>query len=114
MNKKQIAGILAAAFVFVFVCGANILVKNAGQAQKKAELAKSVLSSIGTQIDLPSSPFVGVVKVDGTIMKTTSSALLPAEGYNHEKTLDLIDQLQKSGENRGILLYVNTPGGSVY
>nr|WP_319489214.1 signal peptide peptidase SppA [uncultured Caproiciproducens sp.] len=114
MNKKQIAGILAAAFVFVFVCGANILVKNASQAQSKKALAESVLNSIGTQVQLPSTPFVGVVEVDGTIMKSTTSSLLPTEGYNHVKTLSLIDQLQKSGNNKGILMDVNTPGGSVY
>ncbi|MBW7572646.1 signal peptide peptidase SppA [Caproiciproducens faecalis] len=115
MNKKQIAGLVAAAFVFVFICSANLLVKNAAQEQSKKALAQSVLDSVESQVQLPSEPFVGVVKVDGTIMKTTSSSsLFPTEGYNHDKTLKLIDQLQESGNNRGILLYVNTPGGSVY
>lgn len=115
MNKKQIAGLVAAAFVFVFICSANLLVKNVAEGQSKKAIAQSVLDSVGSQVQLPSEPFVGVVKVDGTIMKSTSSsALFQTEGYNHDKTLKLIDQLQQSGNNRGILLYVNTPGGSVY
>ncbi len=115
MNKKQIAGLVAAALVFVFVCGANLLVKNAADNQSKKALAESLLDSVGSKVTLPFEPFVGVVKVDGTIMKSaSSSALFPTEGYDHEKTLSLIDQYQQSGENRGILLYVNTPGGSVY
>ncbi len=115
MNKKQIAGILAAAFVFVFVCGANVLVTNFSNNRQNAKLAQSLLESAETKVDLPSSPYVCVVKVDGTITRSSSnSSLFEQESYNHGKTLNLIDQLQDSSQNKGILLYLNTPGGGVY
>ena len=35
-------------------------------------------------------------------------------GYQHITTLDYIDNLMGDGNNRGILLYVDSPGGTVY
>lgn len=115
MNKKQIAGILAAALAFVFICGSDYLVKSfANNEQQKSQLTQSILDSIENTVDLPVEPFVGVVKVDGTIIRSTSSSFMEEESYNHDKTLDLIEQYQNSDQNKGILLYLNTPGGGVY
>lgn len=116
MNKKQIIGIIAAALAFVFVCGSSILVKNVTNSmEKKTNLMQTAFDSLGDKVDLPSEPYVGVVKVEGTILSTNStSTLLDDQSYNHAKTLKLIDQYQQSGQNKGILLYLNTPGGGVY
>lgn len=56
---------------------------------------------------IPAGNTIDVVKVEGTI----------AEGqmtYNHVWTLNRIDSLMKRDTNKGILLYVNSPGGGIY
>jgi protease-4 len=114
MDRKQIAGILAAALAFVFICGSDYLIKSNVNNEKQKQLTQSLLESVENKVDLPTVPFVGVVKVDGTIVRSTSSSLMDVESYNHNKTLNLIEQYQNSDQNKGILLYLNTPGGGVY
>lgn len=111
MNKKQIVGLIVSALVFVFVCSVGILTRNYSNNQHKA-IAK--LESMISNSDLPLEPFVGVVKVQGTIMDLPSSGLFDTSTYNHKNTLKLIDDLKDSGNNKGILLYVDSPGGGVY
>lgn len=53
--------------------------------------------------------YVGVLGLSGTITDGESK-----DGYNHDWILDRIDQMKKDRHNRGILLSVNTPGGSAY
>lgn len=114
MNKKQIAGLLAAALAFVFVFGSNALIQNTVTKEKKTSIFNpSTLNSLEDEAVLPVTPFVGVVKVEGTIQDTEISTF-STESYNHKKTLKLIDQLKNSSQNKGIVLYVNSPGGGVY
>lgn len=115
MKKKQILGIFAAALAFVFVFGSSILLKNfvGDNGKKQTNLMQDTLNNFDSSVNLPLNPFIGVVKVDGTIIQSTSS-LIDTESYNHQKTLKLIDQYQDSAQNKGILLYLNTPGGGVY
>lgn len=116
MNKKQVVGLIAAAVVFVFVYGSSMLIQSfAGQSQQGGYFNKLLSSMEDPSVDFPSEPFVGVVPVEGTIQaSSSSSSLLPEEGYNHSKTLKLIDSLEDDSNNKGILLYVNSPGGGVY
>ena len=67
-------------------------------------------------VSIPSENFIGVVKVDGIIQNKSDSDSLfgSTEGYNHKKTLNYIDEMIHSQENKGIILYVNSPGGGVY
>lgn len=114
MNKKQIAGILCAALAFVFICGSNYLIKNTVNEKQKMQLTESILGSVENKVNLPTEPFVGVVSVEGTMTSSNSSSFMDTETYNHEKTLKLIEQYQNSDQNKGILLYLDTPGGGVY
>ncbi|MDU7337700.1 MAG: signal peptide peptidase SppA [Clostridium sp.] len=115
MNKKQITGLIAAALVFVFICGSSMMMRSfAGQQQQSNYIEKLLKSAKEENFDFPTSPFVGVVTVEGTIQASSSSSLFPEEGYNHNRTLKLIDGLESDPNNKGILLYVNSPGGGVY
>lgn len=51
--------------------------------------------------------FVGVLYIEGTIASDDAD-------YNHEYVLDAIEGMRENDKNKGILLYVNTPGGGVY
>lgn len=53
--------------------------------------------------------YVGVLSLSGTITDGDSR-----DGYSQEWILDRIDQMKKDSKNKGILLSVNTPGGSAY
>ncbi|RXE60750.1 signal peptide peptidase SppA [Acetivibrio mesophilus] len=108
MNKKQLIGLIVAGAVFVFVCSSSILMN-------------IVSKNLGTSFNfnaaensLPLTPYIGVVSVEGTIMESQSTTSFMASGYNHKNTLELIEDMKNSASNKGILLYVNSPGGGVY
>ena len=53
--------------------------------------------------------YVGVLHIEGTISESgTSSA------YNHKYLLRSLEDMAKDDNNKGVILYLNTPGGSVY
>lgn len=54
-----------------------------------------------------SEDYVGVLYVEGTISEDSNT-------YSHEYVLDAIDGMMDNSSNKGMLLYVNTPGGGVY
>ena len=51
--------------------------------------------------------YVGVLYVEGTISEDSDT-------YSHEYVLDAIDGMMDNRRNKGMLLYVDTPGGGVY
>lgn len=65
---------------------------------------------------MPDKDFIGVVKVEGTIKdgSNTNSIFQNSQSYNHKQTLQYIDSMIESKNNKGIILFVNSPGGGVY
>jgi protease-4 len=62
----------------------------------------------------PSDPYIGVLFVEGSITsKNTDSWGIPF-GYQHSFTLNTINELIADQKNKGLILYVNSPGGGVY
>ncbi len=57
----------------------------------------------------PSNSF-SVIRIEGTIADTDGSN----GSYNHKATLEHIKSLSDNTNNKGILLYMDTPGGGVY
>ncbi len=56
-----------------------------------------------------------IVRIEGVISAQSSSSIFSAEqGYNQSFILNTIDTLIDSPDSKGILLYLNTPGGAVY
>ena len=108
---------IAATLAFICISGSSVLINSrANLSQKSEESLKSMALSAENNISIPSEDFVGVVKVEGTIQDTaeSSSMFSSSEGYNHKKTLSYIDSMISSNSNKGIILYVNSPGGGVY
>jgi protease IV len=61
------------------------------------------------------SNHIAVIYVEGVITSATSSGILSeSTGYNHRFTLDSIDQAINNDSNKGLMIYVNSPGGGVY
>ncbi|WP_294374255.1 signal peptide peptidase SppA [uncultured Clostridium sp.] len=119
MNKKQIIGLIVAAVAFICISGASVLINSYSKSIIGKESEKSFTETAlatADDVSIPSEDFIGVVKVDGVIQSTSGSNSIfnSDEGYNHTKTLKYIDEMTASNDNKGILLYVNSPGGGVY
>lgn len=126
MKKKQWIGIVVAGVVFIAVCATGIfsnviqskLTEKTETTESKTDMLKNIWSSSEEDITLPTEEFVGVLNIVGTI-QASSSDNISLKGsddgqYNHSLYMQYIDELEKSKDNKAILLYVNSPGGTVY
>lgn len=128
MSKKQTTGLVVATIIFVVV-GVISVITNALSsklAAKEGEKATSGFSSFMSSLygddslalaDMPTTrDFIAVVPVEGTIQASSNSSSLygVAEGYNHNLLMNYVDKLMDNNYNKGIILRMDTPGGTVY
>ena len=59
-------------------------------------------------------PYIGVLSVEGTIASANQDNFGLPYGYQHQFTLNSIDELIADPNNKGLVFFVNTPGGGVY
>ena len=65
--------------------------------------------------DSESGDHVAVLYVEGVITASSSTGLLSEpNAYDHQFLLDTIDRAMERDDNRGLMLFVNSPGGGVY
>ena len=120
MKTKQIIGIIITGIVIIAV-GVTGAFTNAvsnkikeNQAQTSKSIFNEVLSSsTNTIVDLPSGNFIGVLNIEGTIGASTAGSWASSV-YNHDLYINYIDQMIEADNNKGIFLYVDSPGGAVY
>ena len=63
----------------------------------------------------PNGSYIGFIEVEGTISSEVEDTLFSAAAtYRHEATLDFIDRMTNDSNNKGLLIYINSPGGTVY
>lgn len=116
MNKKQIIGLVVACVLFIMTGVASVLTNTVSEKMlgNSAKQLEELLAGDVT-FDAPLNPYIAVVEVNGTIQEQVeSSAFMMEEGYLHTTTMEYIDQLIGDENNKGILLYVDSPGGTVY
>ena len=112
MKTKQIVGILVAGFTFIAVCLASMLSKNVFEGFS-SDLFSST-SKKTSSITKPMDEYVAVIKVEGTMTtEEVSSGLLESEGYDHASLIESVEEYADDSSNVGLLLYVNSPGGTV-
>ncbi len=121
MKKKQMIGIVVAGIVFIAVCVTGVLsnvLSSKVMAETKTQTGSfwdSFMSGMEeAEVTLPTEDFVGVVNVVGTIQASSGGWSSTGEGYNHSLNMKYIDQLMENDNNKGILLYIDSPGGTVY
>lgn len=115
MKKKQIIGLVVAAALFVVVGAASVLTNTVSKNLLKSSVEDAIDLGGSYEFDPPSEDYIAIVKVEGTIQEQTqSSALETSSGYQHDTTMNYIDELMDDSHNKGILLYVDSPGGTVY
>ncbi|MDD3168029.1 MAG: signal peptide peptidase SppA [Eubacteriales bacterium] len=59
-------------------------------------------------------PYIATIYVEGTIAAGQTDTFGLPIGYQHNWTLDKINELMEDPDNRGLLLFVDSPGGGVY
>jgi len=118
MNKKQIWGIIITGIVIIAV-GVSGVVSNVISNKLVAEQEDTISSMFSLvpseQIILPVEDFIAQIDIVGEIGPSTSGSLyMTPSVYNHDLYMNLIDELMYADNNKGILLYVDSPGGTVY
>lgn len=75
-----------------------------------------IIASDGFSSTYRGDNYVGVLHIEGTIASGMDTSLLyTSDGvYSQEYILDSIEEMKLDEENRGILLYINSPGGEMY
>ena len=115
MKKKQIIGLVVAAALFVGVSAASVFTNTISKNLLQSS-ADDIINLGGSyQFNPPSEDYIAIVRVEGTIQEQSGSSILEASsGYQHDSTMNYIDELMDDSNNKGILLYVDSPGGTVY
>lgn len=113
MNKKQIIAAVVATALFIVTGISSVVTRQVSNNIFSSAVEEALLGD--TTISLPYDPFIAIVKVQGTIEAEQETTVFGTEqSYRHSRTLDYIDMLISDPDNRGILLYVDSPGGTVY
>lgn len=126
MSKKQTTGLIVAAVIFVIVGIISVITntissKMTSSNTETTDINKMLESLAGTSnvalMDMPTmEDFIAVVPINGTIQATTDSGSMYATTatYNHDLLMEYVDLLIDNEYNKGIVLRLNTPGGTVY
>lgn len=113
MKKKQIIGLVVAAVLFIVIGVTSVLTNTFSQ--KMFNMAAESKLSGDYDFNAPQSDYIAVVCVEGVIQQQTETDMFSvAKGYQHTTTMEYVDRLMSDNNNKGILLYVDSPGGTVY
>ena len=113
MKKKQIIGLVVAAALFIVTGVASVLTNTVSRNMLARELSTTLTGDF--MFDAPMKEYIAVVDVIGTIQEQSKVGLFETpQGYQHLTTKEYIDELMSDSNNKGILLYVDSPGGTVY
>ena len=116
MKKKQMIGLVVAAALFIVTGVSSVFTNRLAEKTTMMDTVAEVLTG-GYTFDAPTSDYVAVVKVEGTIQEQTETGFFETvsqQEYQHSTTMEYIDYLMSDLNNVGILLYVDSPGGAVY
>ena len=101
--------------VALFVGCTASLVKGASgaisEAVKDIDLESGTIASGEKSVtaDSQKDDYIGILHIEGSISEDSTAA-----GYNHDYIIKSIRDMAKDEKNRGILLYVDSPGGTIY
>ncbi|MDE6567418.1 MAG: signal peptide peptidase SppA [Lachnospiraceae bacterium] len=116
MKTKQLVGIVVTGAVIIAV-GVSGVLSNIAKARYNKSADTFMSSIVGTtnKVSLPTDEFIGIINIVGEIGPGSDNVWGSSSSeYNHNLYLNYIDQMEKSDKNKGILLYVDSPGGTVY
>ena len=103
--KKRKLPTWAKALIIVAAVIFGIMLISVGCSNAFDKIAGSDSTAVSTGFGYD---YIGVLCVEGTIDEYGTDT------YNHQYLLNAIDAMMEDSHNQGMILYVNTPGGSVY
>ncbi|MBQ4290552.1 MAG: S49 family peptidase [Clostridia bacterium] len=124
MGKKQIIWLIVAILLFLLTgwIGVNSAIS---LNQTKAETSGSLMEMLENLIygsasndpstfSYPEEDFIALVRIEGTIEASSGdSYLYSGGGYDHGYVISYINSLIPVSSNKGILLYIDSPGGTL-
>lgn len=120
MKRKQLISIIIAGVVIIAVGVSGVLANvisgklMSGGKDEESFLFSSIFSEdMMSEVELPEKEHIGIINIVGEI-GASSDSVSSSDAYNHDMYMDYIDKMEQSKKNKGILLYVNSPGGAVY
>ena len=124
MKKKQVIGIVIAAAAIMITGIAGIIGnvwENKMLNETKSDITDSssaffeLFSSSQSDIALPLEDFVGVINIVGEIGPSEDNVFSSTEtSYDHDLNMAFVEEMMMAENNKGIIIYVDTPGGTVY
>ena len=63
---------------------------------------------------LPQDPYIATLYVEGSIASGNVDYFGAALGYQHQWTLNQVDEMIEDDNNKALILFVDSPGGGVY
>lgn len=115
MKTKQIISLVVAVALFVLT-GVVSVMSWRGVNEYNASRTIDLLAQITEgKLTLPSGKYMAMIAIHGTIQpSTTADYLSGGAAYDHNYYLDLVDILMTDDNCQGIILDVDSPGGTVY
>ena len=127
MKTKQTWVIVIAVFLFLITGISGVVsgyMNNKMAKEQTKQLEDTLTNAFGTvkeqadKTQYPEKDFVARIDIVGTIQASapTGNYFSAATGgqYNHDLYMKTVNELMENDHNKGILLYVNSPGGTVY
>ena len=118
MKKKQVIGLVAAIAVFVVSGTASMAMKSFSENMfgnnRVFSLFGNQMNMEENESDVQEEDYIAIVEVAGTIQEETEDLLYSSGSYLHTTTKAYLDDLMEDENNKGLLLYVDSPGGTVY
>lgn len=117
MKTKQLVSIIIVCALLIITGISGIVTARVQNRIEKDRLSsiKELFLSGQKELSVPSDPYIGRIDVVGTIQGSSStSAFLEEEQYNHSLYIRFINRMMEDDNNKGIMLYVDSPGGTVY
>ena len=113
MKKKQTIGLVVAVLLFILTGVTSVLTNTFSEKVSARDIVETLAGDIAFQA--PNKDYIAIVNVVGTIQEQTETSIWDtAQSYQHTTTMEYIDRLIADSNNKGILLYVDSPGGTVY
>lgn len=117
MKVKQIVGIVITGIVIIAVGVTGVLsnVISAKLAPSEEIIEDFASFGMSEEVELPAEDFIGLINIVGEIGPSTGDIWgNTASTYNHNLYMSYVDELMYAANNKGIMLYIDSPGGTVY
>ena len=117
MKKKQILCLILAFALFI-VTGVSSVLSHKAADNKSSALEDVLYQMTSGASQIPAGNFYAVIDIYGTIQATPDTTTDLFSGatisYDHSYYMELVDVLMSTPNCKGIILDVDSPGGTVY